>query len=257
MNWVFLSPHFDDVVLSCGGMVWELARAGHQVAVWTICAGLPAPDEPLSAFAQQIHVRWGVGLEAVPARRAEDQAALSKLGAEAHYWDLPDCIYRRLPGDPPAWLVNGEEDLWQPLHPLEAPIVERMALWIAAGIQNLGRGEVVNLVSPLTLGNHVDHALVRAAAERAAVSAHGSLWYYADYPYAAQPGMVAAGKVGPAWQQVSQQVSSDALVAWQDAVACYVSQLSTFWSGREEMNAALESYWRLGGGCYLWQPGQA
>src|SRR6266508_5878097 len=98
MRWIYLSPHFDDVVLSCGGMVWEQTQAGHKVEAWTICAGAPGPGEPISDFARQLHTRWGTGPEAVPVRRAEDDAALHLLGSESRYWDLPDCIYRRLPG---------------------------------------------------------------------------------------------------------------------------------------------------------------
>ncbi len=40
-TWIFVSAHFDDVVLSAGGLVWELTRRGDQVEVWTVCAGNP------------------------------------------------------------------------------------------------------------------------------------------------------------------------------------------------------------------------
>ncbi len=48
--------------------------------------------------------------------------------------------------------------------------------------------------------------------------------------------------------------ASQALAAWQEAVACYTSQISTFWAGRAELDAALEAYWRSGGGTCLWRP---
>src|SRR5512146_228136 len=132
MRWIYLSPHFDDVVLSCGGLVWEQARAGHQVEIWTVCAGAPPLDQPFSDFARELHARWETGPEAVPARRAEDEAAVRRLNAGLRYWDLPDCIYRRLPGG--AWLVNGEEDLWKPVHPEEQGVVNRLADWLVQGL---------------------------------------------------------------------------------------------------------------------------
>ena len=69
MEWIFISPHLDDIALSCGGLVWELAHAGDQVSIWTICAGEP-PVAPLSPFAESLHDRWQTGAEATQRRRA-------------------------------------------------------------------------------------------------------------------------------------------------------------------------------------------
>lgn len=242
MRWIYLSPHYDDVVLSCGGLVWEQVQSGALVETWTLCAGAPDPGVALSPFAHQLHERWQTGREAVKIRMQEDKSATSRLGATRRYWDLPDCIYRQLPDG--SWLVNGEEDLWKPVHPLEVPVVERLAAWLKEGLLP---GDA--LISPLTLGNHIDHSLVRAAAERLGIS----LWYYEDYPYAVGARAEIAAKTGEGWTRVCQQVSRDALKAWQEAIASYVSQISTFWGGLDEMNSALETYWRSGGGNCIWK----
>jgi LmbE family N-acetylglucosaminyl deacetylase len=242
MRWIYLSPHFDDVVLSCGGLVWEQVQAGQPVEVWTVCAGAPAAGTSLSDFALQLHQRWQTEEEAVASRQSEDQAAVNRLGARLRYWNLPDCIYRQLPDG--SWLVNGEEDLWKPVHSLEQPLVRRLAAWLAEDL----RVEDI-LVSPLTLGNHVDHFLVRAAAEHL----NRPLMFYPDYPYAAAAGADLAQKTAPGWQKRCYPVSHAALSAWQDGVGCYTSQISTFWGGISEMHAALESYWQAGGGTCLWQ----
>ena len=97
MIWIFLSPHFDDAALSCGGLAWEQAQQGDRVEIWTVCSGSP-PDLPLPPFARQLHARWGTGgPETVERRRLEDEEACRRLGALARYFDVPDCIYRRLP----------------------------------------------------------------------------------------------------------------------------------------------------------------
>ncbi len=252
MRWIYLSPHFDDVVLSCGGLVWEQVRAGQNVEVWTICAGAPDEGAVFSNFARDLHLRWGTGPEAVPVRQAEDEQAVRRLGADTRYWDLPDCIYRRLPGG--DWLVNNNDALWQPLHPAEQGIVDRLAAWIGQGLRRAASAAEPRLVSPLTFGNHVDHSLVRAAAEQAASRSRVGLWYYPDYPYAANPETKWTGKVGEGWQQTCQSVSREALAVWQAAVASYASQISTFWPAREAMDADIEAYWRSDGGTCLWHP---
>lgn len=251
MRWVYVSPHFDDVVLSCGGLAWEQVRARQAVEIWNICAGQPPVGQPLSPFAHSLHTRWGTGPEAVLARQREDEAAVQRLGAGLRNWDLPDCIYRLLPDG--SWLVNGEEDLWQPVNPQEAGVVERLTVWLTSGLEESAAAETM-LVSPLTLGNHVDHFLVRAAAERAAARTGCALCYYPDYPYAVGERGGLEGKIQSGWQRESFPVSRMALRAWQEAVACYASQLSTFWNGLADMEQALESYWQSGGGRYLWRP---
>ncbi len=253
MYWVYLSPHFDDVALSCGGVVWEQVSAGQNVEVWTVCAGAPDPNEPMSDFALSLHARWETGSQAVPARRAEDEAAVHRLETagcciRTRYWDLPDCIYRRLPGG--RWLVNGEEDLWKPFPPEEQGVVDRLAAWFTQGLPT---DSETALVSPLTLGDHVDHFVVRAAAEQAALALGIELAYYPDYPYAVKSDTNWTGKLGADLEQICQAVSPEALAAWQDAVACYQSQMSTFWSDRAELNAALREYWQAGGGVCLWR----
>ena len=96
---VFLSPHLDDVVLSCGGLIYQLAQAGWVAQMITIFAGDPPPGR-LTPFAHSLHDRWA----AEPAaRRDEDVYALRMLGAEAIHWPYPDAVYRRDPVTGTAW----------------------------------------------------------------------------------------------------------------------------------------------------------
>ena len=243
-SWIYLSPHFDDVVLSCGGLIWEQIHSGQRVEIWTICAGAPRSDEPFSDFVHHLHARWQTGPEAVAVRRQEDDAAGRVLGAGMRYWDLPDCIYRRLPDG--SFLVNGEDDLWQPAHPDESGVIEQMKAWMSERL-----GESDHLVSPMTLGNHVDHRLARAAVE----SLNRPVWYYADFPYVRQYPESLAAMLQPHWRKECFPISRLGLAVWQDAILEYHSQISTFWKGADAMRADLESFWQSGGGACLWQDG--
>ena len=93
-RWLYLSPHFDDVALSCGGMVAQQAAKGWLVEVATVFAAGPAQGAELSAFARWQHQRWGASEEAVQRRGEEDAAALARLGARAHRLPFPDAVYR-------------------------------------------------------------------------------------------------------------------------------------------------------------------
>ena len=49
---VYLSPHLDDAVLSCGGLIHRQVVAGQRPLVVTIFAGTPPVDVELSDFAR-------------------------------------------------------------------------------------------------------------------------------------------------------------------------------------------------------------
>ena len=66
---LFLSPHFDDVALSCGGTV-ALAAADGPTHVVTVFAAQPPGD--LNDFARFQHDRWGTREDTVNRRREED-----------------------------------------------------------------------------------------------------------------------------------------------------------------------------------------
>ena len=243
MRWVFLSPHLDDVAISCAGLVWELTHQGDPVSIWSICAGKPPPG-PLSPFAQSLHERWQTGLNAVRLRRKEDRRSCRRVGAQPVHLGLPDCIYR-LGDSPPTHLYPSEESLFEPLHPAEQRLVQSLSLRLLRRLP-----PDAQIVSPLGLGNHVDHQLTRQAAE----GTGRVLYYYADYPYAAQAGEELESLRQAGWQNRTWSVSLPALQAWIAAVWEHQSQISTFWSGLEDVQAHITAYSQQMGGVQLWAP---
>lgn len=235
MIWIYLSPHFDDIALSCGGLVWEQAQQGDAVAVWTICGGSPLPGQPFSPFAQLLHDRWNKGPEAVRVRQAEDIASCQAMGASWRHFPLADCIYRT--GRAGQALYPSEESLWGAISVEELPLIQVLAEDLR---QEIPAGAQV--VCPLSLGDHVDHKLVRAAAEQSG----RPLVYYADYPYVSKPEVqqCLAALYADGWQALHFNVSRGGLSAWQASVAAHHSQVSSFWSTSEEMKQAMESYWQ-------------
>jgi LmbE family N-acetylglucosaminyl deacetylase len=245
MTTIFLSPHFDDAAYSCGGLIWELAQRGEVVEVWTVCSGDP-PDRPLTPFAELLHARWETtGAEVIATRKREDAAACQGLGAGRRGLDVPDCIYRWLPGDLP--LVSQEEDLWQPVHPGEVELVSAIADHVK---RMLPAG--ATLVCPMALGNHVDHRMTRLAGEMAAQAGERTcLAYYADLPYVLRED-VQSRLVEPGWEEKRYPLSGEGLAAWQEAVAAYASQLSSFWSDVDEMHEQIAAYAATCGGGRLY-----
>ncbi len=243
-TWVFLSSHFDDVVLSAGSLVWELSRRGDCVEIWTICAGDPPADKPLTEYAQLLHSFWNIG-EDVPRKRSlEDAACCAILGASVYRrYTVPDNIYRYLPGsDEP--LIRENEDQMKPLEPEESYLIPPVTDFIRKNLP----GDC-ELVAPLAIGSHRDHVLTRTAAERVGFP----LWHYADYPYLVYGEHTLTEWLPAGAKEFSLEVSPDGLKAWQDGFACQRSQIPLMYVDEDDMRNAIEKYFKSGYGFTLWQ----
>jgi LmbE family N-acetylglucosaminyl deacetylase len=242
MRWIYISPHFDDAVLSCGGLIRKQTRKGIPVEIWTLCAG-DAPPGPLSLLAMACHFQWGIesAEDVVAARRLENQHASALVGAETVDFSIPDCIYRRS--------AEGEllytEDVFVACHPSE----KELHLEIAEALKTeLQAGDVI--VSPFSIGGHIDHVMARAAAE----SLERPLRYYADIPYLLnQPEQLAPLANG--LKGTPHRITEKDLGTWQDGIALYATQMVMLFETVEKMREAIRSYWAEQRGVRLWDEG--
>lgn len=240
-EWIYISPHLDDAVLSCGGMIRQQVQQGERVQVWTVCTK-ENPYPQLSEFAQTLHDRWETGNETVAIRRREDIAACGVLGAEPAHLTFYDVIYRRLPGGAP--IVTCDIELFLPPEPAE---VDEARQALAPFLDGVPAG--ARVVGPLTMGGHRDHRLVRTLLEER----FPGLLYFADYPYIAQYELDIHEFTQDMEVGYQVEVNEAGLQSWQDAVAQYASQISSFWKDENDMRAQLRQYWLTGEGCRLWK----
>ena len=247
MQHIYLSPHFDDAVYSCGGMIHRQARQGEPVCVLTVFAGDPAPGA-VSPLAQRLHADWHQGADAARTRATEDAAALRVLGASGEHWDFRDAIYRRSADG--AFLYPTFEDLFQSIHAADqsliADLARRLQLLAAEG------STPTTFYVPLGVGGHVDHGIVRAAGEHLR-AAGGAVLFYEDQPYAANGPSLLSGTLLAAtavwWQPTGAAIDLERKV---HAMACYPSQ------SRGRLVAQVATYARRVGGAVgpaerLWQ----
>jgi LmbE family N-acetylglucosaminyl deacetylase len=234
MRWIYLSPHLDDAALSAGGLIYEQTRSGIPVEIWTFMCGFPpGTEEDLSPFARQLHAQWGFSSaeEAVRMRRAEDQNAAAILGANVLHFDFLDCIYRR--SDTGEWLYS---EVFIPPRAEDAGLPAQIAETISAH----AKPDDV-LVCQLSVGSHVDHVLVRAAAELLG----RELRYDVDVPYIFyRPEEREPKSAG--MEKTMHPVREPGLKAWQEAVLEYRSQLPVLGEALETPERArksIQDYW--------------
>lgn len=244
MDIIYLSPHLDDASFSCGGLIWDQVQARMNVEVWTIFAGYPPPGE-LSLYAQVHHKVWELTAEEViDSRRSEDAAAMNILGARVRYFDFPDAIYRKHPktGEP---MYTSREELFGGVHIGDHALLRRLTTIFADYLR-----EDCVLISPLTVGNHVDHQLVRMVAEMLPIQA----LYYSEFPYTQEFSAVIPSLVPAGYRRAHAVVSAPGLAAWQASAAEYTSQISTFWASAEAMSKEIADHSNQFQGVTLWHP---
>jgi LmbE family N-acetylglucosaminyl deacetylase len=243
MKTIYLSPHLDDAIYSCGGWIWEQTQRGKDVEIWTICAGDP-PDS-ISEFARTLHQSWGLGSDAVKIRRDEDREACRIVGAEPIYLSYLDCIYRSSPQG--EIYYPGGEEIFGGLDPREADLIDRVSAELREKLP-----QECELIVPLGIGNHVDHELTRKAASRLVKE----LTYYADYPYAREDDgkeILGIMQKSPEWQCNQQRISDQGLIKWVQAARAYGSQITTFWKDEGALQREVEEFSAYLGGMRFWQ----
>jgi LmbE family N-acetylglucosaminyl deacetylase len=232
MRWIYLSPHLDDAVLSAGGLIYEQSQSGTPVEIWTFMCGFAPPGE-VSPFAQLQHAQWGFSSaeETTRKRREEDKTAAALVGATVVHFDFLDCIYRR--GKNGEWLYD---DIFPPLHPEDKELPAQIAETISPRLQP---DDV--LVCQLSVGSHVDHILVRQAAELLRCS----LRYDIDVPYI----FYKPEELGPKSAGMRESVYSiteAGLHHWIEAALAYKSQivvLGEAFNTPEKAQASIKAYW--------------
>ena len=249
---LYVSPHLDDVVLSCGGRVAASGREERSAVVVTVFAA-PTPLQPPTPFAREYHKMMGI-VEDPFRRRSEDRASLEVLAAQPVHLQHLDCIYRIRPDGTP--LVNDEPDIFRFSEAEEQPLIEKVT---ADLIEVISQTEADKVFVPLALGWHRDHVLTRHVAERAVQLAKGSprLQYYEDIPYAIE----APHDLPEATQDMSAEVfdlTSTEMAARLEAISRYVSQEEILWHDGGGLLPAIRKYaTRVGDGTpaeRYWRP---
>jgi len=237
---IFLSPHFDDVVYSCGGTLGVQVSCGLRPLVITIFSGPPAPNQELSPLAIQEHRKMGVGVTqepgyAIEVRQKEDAAALDYLQADYLWLDYPEAIYR---GTPPYY-TTVEQVIGGDVHPEDLRIDQQLA----QDLLNLqSRLPDAAWYAPLGVGRHVDHQIVCSAADRL-VQRGAKVYFYEDFPYVTKEGALQARlqELGGAYEPELVEMS-EMLPQRIKATYLYPSQIERNFPNQEAVRKIIESY---------------
>ncbi len=240
MRWIYISPHFDDAVLSCGGLIWEQTHGGLPVEIWTVMAGDP-PVGAESVLAQQMHADWQTrnAQETVAIRRSEDQNAARRVGAGIRHLPFPDAIYRRSK----TGTLYYPQGIFVPPHSRENDLFDEITRLVADRLTQYD-----TIVCPLAIGGHVDHIITRKAVE----ALGKPLWYYADVPYVFRnPQELPSATAGMTGKTFF--ISPQGLAGWQESIAAHASQVTSLFVNLADMRQKIKEYAQTRNGLVLWE----
>lgn len=243
---IFLSPHYDDIALSCGGIAALLSSEGRQPEVALIFGSLPDPAVPLTSFAEQLHAEWGLdSSQVIASRRAEEAFASVILGTSDIFLPFRDAIYR-------GERYLGNEGIFGAVAADETALSDDIIASLRLGDDERATTRVY---VPLAIGNHVDHQIAFAAGLTLAREGW-SVWFYEDLPYALRAGARDQRVTGDAITLTTAAIV-EVNSTWEQkisAIMAYPSQLATVFSyvdagsTRDEIDALMSDYARANGG---------
>jgi LmbE family N-acetylglucosaminyl deacetylase len=238
---IFISPHLDDAVLSCGATIVSLTNLGCEVIVVTVFAG-SANTRTQSSLAQSIHQSIGLGNDAVEVRRKEDHLAIRALGAYLIHIGLPECIYRYDEYNRPLYHYAG--DIYQGQLYKDIKTQTEILHSLSDVFTSYAPTHVY---VPVGIGNHVDHLLTRIVVEDLLsnkIDYHRiKVLMYEDIPYACRSTQLMwKSNVTVGLQQVTRHVTQQAWESKLHAISKYRSQVGMLWANETEMALELRNY---------------
>lgn len=278
-QYIYLSPHFDDVVYSCAGTIGKQVQLGQHPLVVTIFAGIPPAELKLSLLALKFHARMGfdqfaahivkyrgVGRVAIQlrqfiakkqdagdvirTRRNEDARAVTYLETDYLWFDYLEAIYR------------GTSATYDRRSPLLGSGVNPADSWIEKQLAQ----ELVKLrerlpdavwYAPLGVGRHVDHQIVTSAAE-ALIYSGAKVKFYEDFPYVVKEDALAQRLKELAWaltpelndvtgtlhlrQTAAEMYGSQTNMNFDRLAKMYGSQTKKSFDSREALYKSISDY---------------
>jgi LmbE family N-acetylglucosaminyl deacetylase len=234
-DYIYISPHLDDVPLSCSGSICGQKAQELTILVVTLFAGQPQP--PFSPFAQSVHRTWHAPEERpYQVRKEEERKAMAMLGVDYLWLDWFEILYR----DPE--LSEASDLFCEPgtlaVHPGDASLYATLCSWLAGVSQTYSRAQ---MVVPLGLGWHRDHNLVFQAALKVLDRNH--LLFFEDFPYATYYSSDELMEYVKPYNMIPVEVDISECLEQRIAVSeAYQSQIPTFYYAAPSFQAAIREY---------------
>lgn len=232
---IFISPHLDDAVLSCGDYIKHLVNKKEAVKVLTVFTGYPNA-EIMTEAAKKFHKLCGLAEDMYKYRCEEDCAAMKYIGCEYKHLNFYECLYRI---DKDGRSIYPDFDN---IFHFECELEQENSAVIQEGIMQ----EIIkfdNVYVPSAIGNHADHLLVNLAVNVIMHKLKGKLFYYLDFPYCMFERCIdQVNDCINKYQKRIMSVTEQELEEKIEAIKKYDSQINMLFENQQSMIEVVKKY---------------
>lgn len=171
---IFISPHLDDAVLSCGTLLTKLQKLKKQVVVFTVFT--KAGSRPYSPQAQRFLDVCGYidAQELFSEREKEDARAMKFFKAKYYHLGFVDAAWRKKNGE---HIYRTDKDQFAgKINPEDRDLIDEVTQKISSLIP---KGKHMIVFAPLGIGGHADHVIIKEVAN----NLEKPVIFWEDFPY--------------------------------------------------------------------------
>ncbi len=209
---VFLSPHPDDVIWSCGGRILELIKNNQAILIITVFDGDNYDSGTIDPWRK---------IAMPKLRRSENMRVMERYILDHISIGLVDAALRSQYN---KYCYDSPQALFKPLSKDEQPLIDMIkdSLMLI-----LKPNDIVNV--PLGLGKHIDHVIVNKAVS---LLKKYSINWYEEFPY---PFRIPQENITPSYCSVDVD-------AWIEFASGYRSQVLALFGSKQKFTNALRAH---------------
>ncbi len=217
---IFVSPHFDDAILSAGNRIHSLVKRGKKTLVVTIFTkGSGTTQKAASHFLQNCH--YSSASKLFHDRAIEDRQAVATIGCDCHHFNYIDAGFRN---DHPTFDTIFNDEPTENDKNLLEKVIHSLKTFIDSHAKNH-----TQLYFPIGVGKHIDHHLVFLAACRLwNPNSLTKLLFWEDIPYRNQTGatLQRLATINSVVSGMTTEILASSGTTKYQAIAAYNSQLT-------------------------------
>lgn len=237
-EYIFISPHLDDAVLSCGELIYKLVNNKNaKCKILTIFTG-SIKSHKISCAIQQFHLNCQRGRDLMLFRKQEDAEATKILNCTYEHLEFPECIYRT--NEEGAYIYPKLDQIYKYNPAQEKYYEEKIENILFKKLKDKINTEIY---APLSIGNHVDHVITNKIMYQLSKKIPGIIYYYEDVPYIFKV-TDKTEEMKTKTKQLKMKIIKISDSEWQRkilAVLLYKSQMHVMWKNVKAMISEMDN----------------